>query len=86
MLGSSGAVVLIPGAPLITITMFVQVVAVTLLPAALVFLLLLLNDRPLMGDHVNTRWQNVMNWSIVAIVIVMSTLLGVGTLFPDLFR
>jgi Mn2+/Fe2+ NRAMP family transporter len=39
-----------------------------------------------MGDHVNTRWQNVMNWSIVAIVIVMSTLLGVGTLFPDLFR
>ena len=43
MLLTAGAVVLIPGAPLITITMFVQVVAVTLLPSALVFLILLLN-------------------------------------------
>lgn len=86
MLLTSGAVVLIPGAPLVAITMFVQVVAVTLLPAALVFLLLLLNDKPLMGEYVNTRWQNVMNWIIVAIVVLMSTLLGVTTLFPDLFK
>jgi len=49
MLITSGAVVLIPGAPLITITMFVQVVAVTLLPAALVFLLLFLDDNPPYG-------------------------------------
>ena len=53
---------MIPGAPLITITMFVQVVAVTLLPAALIFLLLLLNDKSIMGEHVNTYWQNVVNW------------------------
>ncbi len=57
MLLTSGAVVLIPGAPLVTITMFVQVVAVTLLPAALVFLILLLNDPSLMGEFVNTRRQ-----------------------------
>ncbi len=86
MLLTSGAVVLIPGAPLVAITMFVQVVAVTLLPAALVFLLLLLNDKPLMGEHVNTRWQNTMNWIIVGIVVAMSTLLGVTTIFPDLFK
>ncbi|MGD0819536.1 MAG: NRAMP family divalent metal transporter [Desulfomonilia bacterium] len=85
MLITSGAVVLIPGAPLITITMFVQVVAVTLLPAALVFLLLLLNDKPLMGEHVNTRSQNIMNWMIVLFVVIMSSLLGIGTLFPGLF-
>ena len=41
--------------------MFVQVVAVTLLPSLLVFLLLLLNDEGHMGEHVNTRWQNVAN-------------------------
>jgi Mn2+/Fe2+ NRAMP family transporter len=64
----------------------VQVVAVTLLPAALVFLILLLNDEPLMGKHVNTRWENIMNWSIVIVVVVMSTLLGVSTLFPELFK
>ena len=67
------------------VTIFVQVIAVTLLPAALVFLILLLNDKPLMGEHANTRWQNIANWSIVAFVIAMSTLYGVSVLFPDLF-
>jgi Mn2+/Fe2+ NRAMP family transporter len=86
MLLTSGAVVLIPGAPLITITMFVQVVAVTLLPSALVFLILILNDASFMGQHVNTRWQNIANWSIVVFVTVMSTLFAVSTLFPDWFR
>jgi NRAMP (natural resistance-associated macrophage protein)-like metal ion transporter len=83
MLVTSAAVVLIPGAPLVTITMFVQVVAVTLLPSLLVFLLLLLNDRGHMGDHVNTVWQNVTNVTIVIVVTVMSTLLAVTTLFPN---
>jgi NRAMP (natural resistance-associated macrophage protein)-like metal ion transporter len=86
MLITSGAVVLIPEAPLVTITMFVQVVAVTLLPAALVFLLLILNEPAFMGERVNTRTQNIMNWSIVIVVSIMSTLLGVQTLFPDLFK
>lgn len=85
LLLTAGGVVLIPKAPLVTITMFVQVVAVTLLPSALVFLLLLLNDKPLMGEHVNTRTQNIANWSIVIVVAIMSTLLGVQTLFPGLF-
>jgi NRAMP (natural resistance-associated macrophage protein)-like metal ion transporter len=85
MLASAGAIVLIPGAPLITITMFVQVVAVTLLPSALVFLILILNDPQFMGEHVNTRWQNLANWSIVVFVTVMSTLFAVSTLFPRLF-
>ncbi len=84
-LATAGAVVLIPGAPLITITMFVQVVAVTLLPAALIFLILLLNDKSLMGEHVNTRTQNFANWSIVIFVIVMSTLFAISVLFPRLF-
>jgi Mn2+/Fe2+ NRAMP family transporter len=85
MLITAGAVVLIPNAPLVTITMFVQVVAVTLLPVSLVFLLLLLNDRAFMGEHVNTLWQNVMNWGIAIFVIIMSSLMGISTLFPGLF-
>jgi NRAMP (natural resistance-associated macrophage protein)-like metal ion transporter len=84
-LSSAGAVILIPGAPLITITMFVQVVAVALLPAALMFIILLLNDKPLMGEYVSTRWQNIANWSIALFVIIMSTLFGVSVLFPELF-
>jgi NRAMP (natural resistance-associated macrophage protein)-like metal ion transporter len=85
MLLSSGAIVLIPGAPLITITMFVQVVAVTLLPSALVFLILILNSPEFMGERVNTRWQNIANWSIVLFVTVMSTLFALSTLFPQWF-
>jgi len=83
---TAGGVVLIPGAPLITITMFVQVVAVTLLPAALVFLILLLNDKPLMGSHVNTTWQNIANWSIALFVIGMSALYAVSNIFPSWFQ
>jgi Mn2+/Fe2+ NRAMP family transporter len=86
ILVTSGAVVLIPGAPLVTITMFVQIVAVTLLPAALVFLLILLNDRPLMGDFVNNRSQNIVNASIIILVIIMSGLLGISTLFPEFLK
>lgn len=86
MLLTSGAVVLIPGAPLITITMFVQVVAVTLLPSALVFLILILNSESFMGDQVNTRTQNIVNWVIVIFVTLMSTLFAVSTLFPKWFR
>jgi Mn2+/Fe2+ NRAMP family transporter len=85
MLITSGIVVLIPGAPLIAITMFVQVVAVTLLPTTLVFLILILNDPQFMGQHVNTRWQNIANWFIVLFVTVMSTLCAVSTLFPKWF-
>ncbi len=86
MLLTSGAVVLIPGAPLVEITMYVQVVAVTLLPSALVFLVLILNDESYMGSYVNTRSQNIINWGIIIVVSILSTLFAVSTLFPGLFR
>ncbi len=82
---SAGLVTLIPGAPLVLITLFVQVVSVTLLPAALVFLILLLNDKKTMGEHANTLTQNIANGVIVAVIIVLSTLYGISTLFPGLF-
>jgi Mn2+/Fe2+ NRAMP family transporter len=49
------------------------------------FLILLLNDKPLMGEHVNTRWQNMANWSITAFVIIISTAYGISVLFPEWF-
>jgi Mn2+/Fe2+ NRAMP family transporter len=84
MLLTAGAVVLIPGAPLVSITMYVQIVAITLLPACLLFLILLLNDKGLMGKHVNTRWQNIANVSIVVAIILISTAFAVSILFPGL--
>jgi len=83
---TAGLVVLIPGAPLVVITLFVQVVAVTLLPAALVFLILLLNDKQTMGEYCNTARQNLIGGIIVAAIIVLSSLYGVSVLFPNLFQ
>jgi Mn2+/Fe2+ NRAMP family transporter len=83
---TAGLVVLIPGAPLVVITLFVQVVAVTLLPAALVFLILLLNDRQTMGQYCNSATQNWIAGSIVVGIVVLSTLYGVSVLFPDKFQ
>jgi Mn2+/Fe2+ NRAMP family transporter len=81
MLGSAGAVSLVSSIPMQNaITIFVQVVAVTLLPAALIFLILILNDKQVMGEHVNTRWQNIVNWAIVIFVIAMSSAYGVSVL------
>ena len=78
----AGSVVLIPGAPLVLITLFVQVIAVTLLPAALVFLILLLNSEEMMGRYKNTLAQNIVSSAIVIAIIILSTLYGISTLFP----
>ncbi len=83
---TAGSVVLIPGAPLVLITLFVQVIAVTLLPAALVFLILLLNNEETMGKYKNTRWQNTITTMIVVVIIILSTLYAVSALFPSLFK
>ncbi len=84
MLLSSGAVCLVSSISLQNaITIFVQVVAVTLLPSSLFFLILILNDKDVMGEYVNTRWQNVANWSIAIFVVVISSLYGITEIMPD---
>lgn len=82
----AGVIVLIPGAPLVLITLFVQVIAVTLLPAALVFLILLLNNEELMGKYKNTLTQNILGFSIVLMIIVLSTLYAMSVIFPGMFQ
>lgn len=82
----AGTVVLIPNAPLVLITLFVQVIATTLLPSALVFLILLLNNEELMGKYKNSLWENVVNFGIVIMLIFMSTGYCLSVLFPNLFK
>ncbi|MDO9109539.1 MAG: divalent metal cation transporter [Desulfatirhabdiaceae bacterium] len=83
---TAGAVVLIPNTPLVLITLFVQVIAVTLLPAALVFLILLLNNKKIMGDYTNSVWQNIVATCIVVVIVILSSLYGLSTLFPGIFK
>ena len=77
----AAVIVLIPRAPLGIVTAGVQALAGVLLPSALVFLLLLCNDRAVLGPRVNPRWLNVVAGSVVGIFLVLSGLLVVSTLF-----
>ena len=86
MLFFAGIVVIIPNAPLILITLFVQVAATTLLPAALVFLLLLLNNEDLMGKYKNSLFENIVDWSIVVGLIIISTGYTASVVFPNLLQ
>ena len=64
------------------ITLFVQVIATTLLPAAMVFLIILLNDKDRMGRYRNSRVQNVLSVFVVVVIVALSTMYAVTALFP----
>jgi Mn2+/Fe2+ NRAMP family transporter len=83
-LAAAGAVVLIPGAPLGLITEGVQVLAGVLLPSATVFLVLLCNDRAVLGPWVNKPWLNALAGLIIGVLVLLSLVLTVATLFPGL--
>jgi len=76
------AVVLVPGARLGIVTTSVQALAGVLLPSAVVFLLLLCNDREVLGPWTNPRWLNMLGVSVVTVLIVLSGTLTVTTVFP----
>ncbi|HEV3230827.1 MAG TPA: divalent metal cation transporter [Candidatus Dormibacteraeota bacterium] len=69
----AAAIVLIPGAPLLAITLNANLLAVVLLPAALVFLLMLANDRDLMGPRANPRWLNLAGGLVALLVGLAAT-------------
>ncbi len=77
-------IVIIPGAPLGLITTGVQALAGVLLPSATVFLLLLCNDKEVLGPWVNRPWLNVLASLIVSVLLMMSLVLMTTTLFPQI--
>jgi Mn2+/Fe2+ NRAMP family transporter len=84
--GAAAAIVLIPHVPLQLVIISVQVFAGLILPSAIIFLQLLLNDRALLGDRwVNRLWNNVINWIIIVILFALSLLLAAQVMLPKLF-
>ncbi len=80
----AAVIVLIPGAPLGLITTAVQALAGLLLPSASVFLLLLCNDREVLGPWVNRKWLNWVAVLIVGTLLLLSGILMATTMFPHL--
>ncbi|MHC1708426.1 MAG: Nramp family divalent metal transporter [Bacteroidales bacterium] len=65
-------IILIPGAPLITITLWSQVLNGVLLPVVLISMMLLVNDKEIMGSWTNNRGQNIVGWATVVVLIGLS--------------
>jgi Mn2+/Fe2+ NRAMP family transporter len=83
MVCGAAGIVLIPGAPLGLITTSVQALAGVLLPSASVFLLLLCNDREVLGPWANRPWLNAVATVIIGVLVELSLILVVATVFPQ---
>jgi Mn2+/Fe2+ NRAMP family transporter len=80
----AAGVVLIPGAPLVAMTLTVNVIATLLMAPALLMLLLLANDREIMGDLANGPLANLAGGTIVVAIAIIGALYGLITAFPNL--
>jgi Mn2+/Fe2+ NRAMP family transporter len=80
----AAAIVLIPHMPLGLMTLAVQALAGILLPSATVFLILLCNDKEVLGPWVNQKWLNAASSLIVGILVMLSFILAATTLFPSI--
>jgi Mn2+/Fe2+ NRAMP family transporter len=82
LIAAAATIVLLPGSPLGLLTEGVQVLAGVLLPSASVFLLLLCNDREVLGPWVNGRKVNTFVSAVVAVLVTLSVILTASVLFP----
>ncbi|MCX6283713.1 MAG: Nramp family divalent metal transporter [Bacteroidetes bacterium] len=74
-------IILMPNAPLIGITIWSQILNGMLLPVVLICMMLLVNNKKIMGEHVNKRLGNVIGWGAVVVLIALSLMLLVMPLF-----
>jgi Mn2+/Fe2+ NRAMP family transporter len=68
-------IILIPNAPLIAITLWSQIINGLLLPVVLVCMILLVNNKKIMGEHINKPIQNIIGWVSIAILVGLSMML-----------
>ncbi len=76
---ASAAIILLPGLNLIAIMLVSQVVNGVLLPFLLIFMMIIVNDRSIMGRHTNSRLNNALAWGTIVIVIALTAVLMVMT-------
>jgi len=72
---AGAAIILIPGFPLLSIMIWSQILNGILLPVVLIFMLLLINNKDIMGRYVNTRLWNILTTAISLVLILMSIIL-----------
>ncbi len=86
LIAVGAGVILMPNIPLIAVMLWSQVVNGVLLPFILIYMLSLVNKKELMGQYVNSRGFNIVAWLTTAILIVLTLMLVVISIFPDLLN
>jgi Mn2+/Fe2+ NRAMP family transporter len=76
-----GGIILIPKAPLLKILFLSQVANGVWLPVVLIFIMLLINRRDLMGDFVNSLGFNIVAWTISIATILLTLILVYASIF-----
>ncbi|MBL6939367.1 MAG: divalent metal cation transporter [Alphaproteobacteria bacterium] len=84
LIAVSAALVLTPGTPLGLLTNAVQTLAGVLLPSATVFLLLLCNDKAVLGPWVNSQRLNLFTGAVIAVLVMLSIILTASVLYPSI--
>jgi len=69
------SIILIPGAPLIQITLGSQVINGMLLPVVLICMMLIVNNKEIMGEYVNNRTKNAIGWVTIIVLIILTAIL-----------
>ncbi|HEX9033641.1 MAG TPA: NRAMP family divalent metal transporter [Streptosporangiaceae bacterium] len=81
LIAVAATIVLIPGSPLGLLTEGVQVLAGVLLPSATVFLLMLCNDKEVLGPWVNGRGSNIVAAIVIGVLVMLSAILMASVVF-----
>lgn len=79
----AAGIVLWPGLSLYHVMLTTQVVNGILLPPILIFMVLIASKKSIMGEYANTKFFNLISWAFTAILVLLSILLLISTLFPE---
>jgi Mn2+/Fe2+ NRAMP family transporter len=82
MIAAGALVVLVPKAPLVFLMVLSAVINGLMLPFVLVFVVRLINNPKIMGEFINSRAYNIISWSTVAAVALLTVLFVFATVFP----
>ncbi len=80
ILALGASIILIPNIPLISITLWSQQLNGILLPVVLICMMLLVNNKEIMGRYTNKRWMNIVGWTTITVLIILSVILIVLSL------
>ncbi len=86
IIGIAVLIILIPGAPLIGITIWSQVLNAMMLPVVLISMIKMVNNRKIMGPHVNNLFQNAVGWTSTVVLLALTATMLVTQVVQTLFK